>query len=145
MILRHLPVVLTSRSIALRPGVGRVHGTPHRCQHTIRLLSTMPAADTLHNLATTTTNVYVYVCETLSCRCRSVFTSYEMRPAASRSTVHGRAPIESRARISSFSPLSLFARSAVDVDVRVSLVTFSCSGQTMPHPDPCPNARALTR
>lgn len=127
VILHHFPAVLTSRSTALHPDVGRVHGTP-RCQHTIQLLSTTPAADTASiytNLATTT-DLYVYVCGTLSCWCRSVPTSYEMRPAASRGTVHGRALIESRARISSFSPLSLFGRSAVDVDVRVSLVTFSC-------------------
>lgn len=46
VILHHLPAVLTSRSTALRFNAGRVHGTPRRCQHTIRLLSTTPAADT---------------------------------------------------------------------------------------------------
>lgn len=53
--------------------------------------------------------ISMYVCGTLSCWCRSVPTSYEMRPTASQSTVYGRALIESRARISSFSPLPLFA------------------------------------
>lgn len=46
VILHHLPAVLTSRSTALRFNAGRVHGTPRRRQHTIRLLSTTPAADT---------------------------------------------------------------------------------------------------
>lgn len=45
VILHHFPAVLTSRSTALRPDAGRVHGTPC-CQHTIQLLSTTPAADT---------------------------------------------------------------------------------------------------
>lgn len=41
--------------------------------------------------------------------------------------MHGRVVlIESQPRISSFSPLSLLAQSAVDVDVRVFSVTFSC-------------------
>lgn len=61
VILHHLPVVLTSHSIALRPDTGRIHGTPRRCHHTIRLLSTTPAADIasgLYNLATIMTDMY---------------------------------------------------------------------------------------
>lgn len=66
VILHHFPAVLTSRFTALHPDVGRVHGTP-RCQHTIQLLSTTPAADTasIYITSPTTTDFYVYVCWTL--------------------------------------------------------------------------------
>lgn len=63
MILHHLSAILTSRSIALRSDVGRVHETPRRCQRTdsttLNYASSHRYYEYLYNLVITTTNIYV--------------------------------------------------------------------------------------